>query len=143
MTGELLIDCLHSPFSPVTFDTRQQFSDWVIAAYLKKQREYSALLREGLVSVIRGLEDHLLSAQELMQAIIGSQDVHLPVLKANTQYEGYRSTDLVIRWFWEVLEEMTCSQRTSFLQFATARSRLPSFNNQSVLNVCLNEGGDA
>ena len=137
-----MLDPLHSPFSPVTFSNRQQFCDWVVAAYLKKQREYSALLREGLVSVYKGLDDHLLTAQELKQAIIGSQDVNLSVLKANTQYEGYRSIDPVIQWFWEVLEEMTCLQRTSFLQFTTARSRLPSFNNQSVLNVRVCERND-
>lgn len=49
--------------------------------------------------------------------------------------KGFESDDQVIVWFWEILTEMTVSQRISFLQFATARSRLPTFAHQSQLTV--------
>jgi len=40
-------------------------------------------------------------------------------LRENTEYHGFEPNDQVIRWFWEVLEEMDQMQRANFLQFVT------------------------
>merc|ERR1739844_560765 len=38
---------------------------------------------------------------------------------------GYDKNDTIIKYFWEVLREMTSQERKMFLQFVWARSRLP------------------
>jgi len=46
-------------------------------------------------------------------------------LKENTEYHGYEPDHQVIRWFWEVLEDMDHTQRANFLQFVTGTSKVP------------------
>lgn len=106
-------------------------------AYLQKQKEYALMIREGIESVYLALRDDLLDHNELMELVIGKQDVNVDILKTNTKYEGYDVHDSIIEWFWEVIEEMKPSQRIQFLQFTTARSRLPTLNNQLALSVLI------
>lgn len=142
MQGELRLHSSHLPFSKVSFAERHVFSHWLQTQYLHKQRVFASMLGKGIASVLGAVKDGLFSAQELMSAVIGSQDINIDQLKANTHYEGYSEKDTVIGWFWEVLQEMTALQRTLFLQFTTARSRLPLFHNQSSLNVPVESEGD-
>lgn len=72
-----------------------------------------------------------------MYTVIGGHEVNVQLLRTNTVYKGYQESDPVIRWFWEVVEAMSPSQRIQFLQFTTARSRLPVFNYQSTFQVCV------
>ena len=43
-------------------------------------------------------------------------------LKANTEYTGYSPTSPVIRWFWEIVEEMDNEERAMLIQFVTGSS---------------------
>merc|ERR1712096_46589 len=53
--------------------------------------------------------------------------IDLDDLKANTEYKGnWKPDSKVIKWFWEVLEEMDDGQRALFLQFCTGTSKVPS-----------------
>ena len=83
--------------------------------------------------------DHIfhssLTGKDLMDIVVGAGDVKVDELKRITQYEGFDTDEPVISWFWEILTEMTASQRIAFLQFSTARSRLPIFSHQSQLTV--------
>jgi len=40
-------------------------------------------------------------------------------LKENTEYHGFDANSQVIRWFWEILEDMDSTQRANLLQFVT------------------------
>ena len=40
-------------------------------------------------------------------------------LKENTEYHGYNSNAQVIKWFWEVMEDIDQTQKANFLQFVT------------------------
>lgn len=101
------------------------YVQWLMDVYLSRQRELVELIREGMVSVDGMLDSGLLTSEELKILVVGRNDFDVSSLRGHTKYEGYDENDVVIQWFWEVLEEMTCSQRTLFLQFTTARSRLP------------------
>lgn len=82
-----------------------------------------------------GAEGGYLQGRDLMEMVVGVGDVDVEELQKATQYEGYECDDQVIVWFWEILKEMKTSQRIAFLQFATARSRLPTFSYQAQLTV--------
>ena len=123
--GEILYHPHHSPFARVEYNDREEYVDWLIELYLSKQREYIELIREGMISVDNFFETGFLTGDELKLLVVGKNDFDIVNLHEHTKYEGYNESDMIIQWFWEVLEEMTCSQRTLFLQFTTARSRLP------------------
>ena len=67
---------------------------------------------------------------ELETLICGRRQLDVELLKSIAIYEaGVVSTDQHILWFWEVMEnEMSDENKTDFLKFVWARSRLPPRN---------------
>jgi len=43
----------------------------------------------------------------------------VPDLKDNTEYHNYTRETEVIRWFWEILEDLDRTHKAAFLQFVT------------------------
>jgi ubiquitin-protein ligase E3 C len=85
---------------------------------------------------LRGFRDlipaswvRLFSAYELQKMISGDDSVKgidVESLKRSMQYAGgYHPSQLVMQWFWEILEEMTADQQHKFLKFMTSCSRQP------------------
>lgn len=70
----------------------------------------------------------MVKAEELMEMVVGVGDVNVEELRRMTKYEGFEETDKEIEWFLEDFDTMTVVQRVAFLQFSTARSRLPVFS---------------
>jgi hypothetical protein len=69
----------------------------------------------------------LFTAEELETLVCGRRELDVELLKSVTEYEGgLKDSDAHVKWFWEVLEEMGAEDRTAFLKFAWARSRMPS-----------------
>ena len=71
----------------------------------------------------------LFSPQEL-QKLIGGDDtvsgIDVTGLKQHMVYAGgYHPSQPIMKWFWEVLEEMTPQQQRQFLKFMTSCSRQP------------------
>eukprot|EP00816_Leptocylindrus_hargravesii_P011570 CAMPEP_0196810088 /NCGR_PEP_ID=MMETSP1362-20130617/9924_1 /TAXON_ID=163516 /ORGANISM="Leptocylindrus danicus, Strain CCMP1856" /LENGTH=868 /DNA_ID=CAMNT_0042184955 /DNA_START=356 /DNA_END=2963 /DNA_ORIENTATION=+ len=71
----------------------------------------------------------LFSPQEL-QKLIGGDDtvsgIDVVGLKQHMVYAGgYHPSQPIMKWFWEVLEEMTPQQQRQFLKFMTSCSRQP------------------
>ena len=92
---------------------------------LSTQRRLLNSFAEGMSSV---LPIELLSAftgEQLRDIICGNPDIDVELLRRVAEYEGYEETDEVIVNFWEVLREMTTTERKLFLQFVWARNRLP------------------
>ncbi|KAK1745265.1 HECT domain-containing protein [Skeletonema marinoi] len=92
---------------------------------LATQRRLLNSFAEGISSV---LPVELLSAftgEQLRDIMCGNPDIDVEMLRRVTEYEGYNNDDDVISHFWEVLREMTTSERKLFLQFVWARNRLP------------------
>jgi HECT-domain (ubiquitin-transferase)/SPRY domain len=91
---------------------------------LWQQRMLNAFA-EGLGNVLPVELLPLLSGEELRETVCGNPDVDVDLLKQIVEYEGYSSTDDVIKYFWSTLNEMTNDERKQFLQFVWARNRLP------------------
>jgi hypothetical protein len=62
----------------------------------------------------------------LEQLITGSSKVDIGLLKQCTEYENVNPESTHIHNFWEVIEEMSDEEKTMFLRFVWARSRMPS-----------------
>ena len=131
---------------PRLFDTkvepweRESFCEWAIKAVLSEQKKCCETLRDGIMDVFDGPICGMVKAEELMEMVVGVGDVNVEELRRMTKYEGFEETDKEIEWFWRILTQMTVVQRVAFLQFSTARSRLPVFSYQAPLSV--GTGGD-
>ena len=142
MGGELVTSASHPPYRRVEFAERRAYCDWVVESYLERQKEKARLVSAGIAAVFDGVDCRFMSGRELMSLVVGVGEVHIEELRSITKYDGFSADDEVIVWFWEVLEEMNSGQRIAFLQFATARSRLPIFSHQSPLTVGVENGCD-
>jgi len=67
----------------------------------------------------------MFTGDQLRDIMCGNPDIDVELLRRVVEYEGYHENDKVVNFFWEVLREMTTSQRKVFLQFVWARNRLP------------------
>ena len=63
--------------------------------------------------------------QELELLISGLPDIYKADLKAHTEYTGYVAGSKVVRWFWEVVDEMDKEDTARLLQFCTGTSKVP------------------
>jgi len=67
----------------------------------------------------------IFDAQELELLISGLPDIDLDDLRANTEYQGYKPTDVQISWLWSVLRGFNKEEKALFLQFVTGTSKVP------------------
>ena len=68
----------------------------------------------------------MFNAHELQMLISGgSSRIDLVDLKSNTVYGAYKEDDLTIRYFWQVLEEMSDEDRSMFIKFVTSVPKAP------------------
>ena len=67
----------------------------------------------------------MFTGEQLRDVVCGNADIDVELLHRVVEYEGYSESDEVIFYFWEVLREMTTTERKLFLQFVWARNRLP------------------
>lgn len=84
-------------------------------------------LRTGFNSVLPLDVLNLYTPQALERLICGVADFSVDALQSITVYEGEMKADLpVVLWFWRTLREFTPEQRSLFLRFVFARTRLPA-----------------
>jgi len=62
---------------------------------------------------------------ELELLISGLPTIDIDDMKANSDYSGYNESSHAIKWFWEVLGELTNPEKAEFLQFVTGSSKVP------------------
>lgn len=109
----------------VTLANRWQYIAAMTTYHLTAYDPLISHIRRGLYSIVPARALRMLTWQEVMVAAAGKPEIDLRLLKAHTDYEGYRSTDPAISMFWKVLEEFSNEERSLFVRFAWGRSRLP------------------
>lgn len=110
----------------VTLANRWQYVAAATAFALTCMEPLIRHIRRGMYSVVPPRAVRMLTWQELEIAVSGKPEVDLRILKAHTDYEGYRPSDAAIQHFWKVMEGFTQEERSLFIRFAWGRSRLPT-----------------
>nr|CCA19532.1 HECT E3 ubiquitin ligase putative [Albugo laibachii Nc14] len=111
----------------VTFDNRLTYVHLVEQARLTESTQQLAALRSGLATVLPMEAAALFTSRELETLICGRREVDVELLRQCTEYDtGVEESMPHVQHFWEVLTEMTNEERTSFLRFVWARSRMPN-----------------
>lgn len=111
---------------PVNLSNWKTYVSLVEQFRLQESAAMFRVLRDGLASVIPAELFPLFSPSELQYIVSGHNHVDIDLIRQTTEYEDIDSNSSLVSNFWEVLHEMTDEERTLFLRFVWARSRLPS-----------------
>uniref|UniRef100_A0A6B2L6T0 HECT domain-containing protein n=1 Tax=Arcella intermedia TaxID=1963864 RepID=A0A6B2L6T0_9EUKA len=117
----------------VSWEQRKEFTEKLIHFELhKKDAPHLEAIKRGISSIIPEGYLSMFSWKELESAICGDP-VNIFELKKNAIYEDVSSEEEHVKFFWQVLEELTTEEQEKFLRFAWARSRMPpSGTNQGI-----------
>ncbi|XP_069974942.1 probable E3 ubiquitin-protein ligase HECTD2 [Penaeus vannamei] len=111
---------------PVTNENRQEFVtlylDWILNTAIYEQFRAFYL---GFHTVCASNALIMLRPEEVEMLVCGTQTIDLNELRKVTEYDGYSPEYPTIRWFWEVINEMTIAQQKRFLLFTTGSDRIP------------------
>jgi hypothetical protein len=111
----------------LNLSNRKQWVNLVLQERLFESKKQMDSILKGLKAVIPLASIALLTPSELEQAVCGTPGFDVDLLKSVTVYEGKVSeNDPHIEYFWNVLREFTPLEKSEFLRFAWARSRLPA-----------------
>ena len=82
--------------------------------------------KNGFYSVFSHTIISELSPEELESLLCGKKELDLKEWKKNTEYKGeFGHNHKVVKWFWEILNEMSQNELENLLMFVTGTSRVP------------------
>ncbi|CAG9828985.1 unnamed protein product [Diabrotica balteata] len=112
---------------PVTQENKQEYVTLYVNYIFNEsvKHQYEAF-RDGFMKVCDSKLLELFRSHELMDMITGNENYDWHALEEAAEYKnGYKSSDKTIRWFWEVIHEMSLAEKKKFLLFLTGSYRIP------------------
>ena len=92
----------------------------------KSLLEPTVWFHRGISELIAPIWIEMFNSVELQMLISGgTRAFDVTDLRTHTEYGGYEETDTTIRYFWELLNEMTVEQKCQFLKFVTSVPQAP------------------
>ncbi|KAJ8297784.1 hypothetical protein KUTeg_024315 [Tegillarca granosa] len=116
---------LNSKYSRITPENKAEYIRLAMNYRLHEFDEQIKWVREGMAKVIPVPLLSLFTGLELETMVCGSPDIPLNLLKSVATYKGIDASASLIQWFWEVMEELSNTERSLFLRFVWGRTRLP------------------
>ncbi|CAG9769467.1 unnamed protein product [Ceutorhynchus assimilis] len=112
---------------PVTQENKEEYVKLYVDYIFNKSVESQYLsFHDGFMKVCDGRVLQLFHSQELMSIVVGNENYDWHALEEAAEYRnGYKSSDPTIRYFWEVLHEMSLEDKKNFLLFLTGTYRIP------------------
>ncbi|KAJ2847360.1 putative E3 ubiquitin-protein ligase [Coemansia brasiliensis] len=113
-----------------------RYLQWVLNDSIAKQFEP---FRRGFYYVCGSNALSLFKPEEIELMVHGSgEDWDPESLVPLTEYHGFTSqANVLVEWFWQVLQEMTFRERKLFLAFITGSDRLPTVISRSTFKLKL------
>ncbi|XP_013183359.2 probable E3 ubiquitin-protein ligase HERC2 [Amyelois transitella] len=109
----------------VTPENKDEYVQLALHYRLHEFDEQVRAVRDGMSRVIPAPLVALFHAAELETLVCGSPDIPVQALRASATYKGIDPNAPLVQWFWEVMEELSGSERALFLRFVWGRTRLP------------------
>ena len=88
-------------------------------------KEQIAAFTEGFNDIVPHEIISILNPSELELLISGTPEIDIDDLKNNTEYTGYTTSAPQVRWFWEVVKDLSEEDRARLLMFVTGTSKVP------------------
>jgi hypothetical protein len=105
---------------------RKWINAYLCHSLLASQKPFQCL-KEVISQVLPSEYFSLFTESEMESIICGDRNLDVRMLQQYTDYEDEVDPKAdYIRYFWEVLNEMSEEEKTDFLRFAWARSRMPA-----------------
>jgi hypothetical protein len=111
---------------PVNLGNWRNYVSLMEVTRLKESAVMLKAFKNGLAAVLPVELLPLFTAREIEEVISGHSDVNLDLLKRCTEYDDIDPQGETARNFWRVIEGFNNEERTLFLRFVWARSRLPT-----------------
>jgi len=111
---------------PITLGNWREFVKCLERCRLQESSVMFKAFRDGLSAVLPLELLPLFTPSELEQLVSGTSTVDVALLRQCTEYEDLAPDSPTVSNFWRVLEDMSDEERTLFLRFVWARSRMPS-----------------
>ncbi|PZC79825.1 hypothetical protein B5X24_HaOG215814 [Helicoverpa armigera] len=109
----------------VTPDNKDEYVQLALHYRLHEFDEQVRAVRDGMSRVVPAPLLALFTAADLETLVCGSPDIPVHSLRASATYKGIEPNAPLVQWFWEVMEELSGSERALFLRFVWGRTRLP------------------
>ncbi|KAL4492608.1 hypothetical protein ABPG72_007721 [Tetrahymena utriculariae] len=114
----------------LNIEVNDQNKQEYIQSYCKaKMQDEIALqtqyFQKGLFSIIPEDALEALEPEDFISFYQGVQEIDIQYLKKKMKYEGFKSTDKVIEWFWEILKDWDNDQKKKFLSALTEIPGIP------------------
>ena len=116
---------LHPTWTHVSLDNHQEYFRLSLYMRLHEFDQQVVAMREGMSRVVPLPLLSLFTGPELETMVCGSREMSIELLKSVTTYKGIDSGAPLVRWFWEVMENFSQTERSLFLRFVWGRTRLP------------------
>ena len=122
-TVELIPDGLNKK---VYYENIEEYLHTYVTTRLKECETAISAFRSGLSSIVPESAFILLNWKDIEKLICGCRSIDIQRLKDNTEYDDdVTPDDAHILMFWEILEEFSDDEKSSFLKFVWARPTLP------------------
>ncbi|GBG27548.1 E3 ubiquitin-protein ligase HERC2 [Hondaea fermentalgiana] len=112
-----------APYIP--YESRSTVVEAIVRQCIMTAAEPVTRFMEGLAEVLPTEHFVLFTPEELERLICGAPEIDVGLLKQATVYEDVDPNAPHVKYFWEALEDMTQEERSKFVNFVCARSRLP------------------
>ncbi|XP_045467862.1 probable E3 ubiquitin-protein ligase HERC4 isoform X2 [Harmonia axyridis] len=111
----------------VTQENKREYVDlYVDYIFNTSVKSHYEAFHHGFMKVCGGRVLKLFHSHELMAVVIGNENYDWHALEETTTYKnGFSSSHQTIRWFWEVIHEMSLANKKKFLLFLTGSDRIP------------------
>lgn len=89
------------------------------------EKQYKGF-HDGFMKVCGGRVMKLFKPHELLAVVVGNEDYNWDEFETHAEYKnGYTSSDVSVRMFWEVFHELSLEDKKKFLLFLTGSDRIP------------------
>jgi len=113
--------------SKVLFEERAEFIDKMVQAKVKESQLQIEAIKKGLSSIIPLPFLKTVTAADLETWVCGKKKVDVDLLRRHTRYSGgLTESSPVIIFFWEVLRDLSDTEKLLFIKFCWGQERLPA-----------------
>ena len=116
---------LHPFWTHVTSANCHEYVRLALHMRLHEFNQQAIAIREGMSRVIPVPLLSVFTGLELETLVCGSPEISVDMLKSVCTYKGIGPSAPLVKWFWEVMEGFSNTERSLFLRFVWGRTRLP------------------
>ncbi|KAJ3123578.1 putative E3 ubiquitin-protein ligase HTD2 [Physocladia obscura] len=111
---------------PLTKDNRAEFVGlYVDFVFNRAVAAAFDRFSDGLYSVVDRESLVFFRPEEFQQLVVGSNELDFKALEFNAKYEGWEDDSVIIKHFWEIVNDMTVEEQKRLLFFTTGSDRAP------------------